>query len=148
MRIWMEIRCRRRMVIGDQIAKDESNDSRKRLRIKYVPSVSEDEALNNSVHQSNSVSMTELQMNSSGKTTLTQTFVERRTKMQSIAMYASRLRVTRTTLMLFAVTVAFVFELPPCPCLAFSDLSVISKTKMGLLICVFKVCVLDDLCPI
>uniref|UniRef100_A0A2C9K6Q2 G-protein coupled receptors family 1 profile domain-containing protein n=1 Tax=Biomphalaria glabrata TaxID=6526 RepID=A0A2C9K6Q2_BIOGL len=113
MRIWMEIRCRRRMVIGDQIAKDESNDSRKRLRIKYVPSVSEDEALNNSVHQSNSVSMTELQMNSSGKTTLTQTSVVRRTKMQSIAMYASRLKVTRTTLVLFAVTVAFVLSYLP-----------------------------------
>ncbi|KAK0040720.1 neuromedin-U receptor 2 [Biomphalaria pfeifferi] len=113
MRIWMEIRCRRRMVIGDQIAKDDSVDSRKRLRIKYVPSVSEDEALNNSVHQSNSVSMTELQMNSSGKTTLTQTSVERRTKMQSIAMYASRLKVTRTTLVLFAVTVAFVLSYLP-----------------------------------
>ncbi|KAH9498753.1 hypothetical protein Btru_005046 [Bulinus truncatus] len=116
MRIWREIRCRRRMVIGDQIAKEDDSDTRKRLRVKYVPSLSEDEALNNSVHQphSNSVSMTELQLTQcGGKSTCTQSSVERRTKLQSLAMYASRLKVTRTTVVLFAVTVAFVLSYLP-----------------------------------
>ncbi|CAL1537615.1 unnamed protein product, partial [Lymnaea stagnalis] len=113
-RIWQEIKCRRMLVIGDQIAKDDDTNAKNRLRIKYVPSLSEDESLNNSVcNHGNNVSMTEIQLTQNHKVTIPQTSVERRTKLQSLAMYASRLKVTRTTVVLFAVTVAFVLSYLP-----------------------------------
>lgn len=114
-RIWLEIRCRRRLVIGDQVTKEEDSDSRKRLRIRYVPSVSEDESMYNSVSvHSNNVSMSELQVGySTTKSTTTQTSVERRFKLASLATCASRLKVTRTTVVLFAVTVAFILSYLP-----------------------------------
>lgn len=111
-RIWLEIRQRQQLVIGDHITKNGDADSRKRPRIKYVPSVSEDESLNNSViNHGNSVCMLELQ--SSYKTAAGQSSVDRRSKISSLASYASRLKVTRTTVVLFAVTVAFVLSYLP-----------------------------------
>ncbi|XP_059144895.1 D(3) dopamine receptor-like [Physella acuta] len=112
-RIWLEIRCRRRLVNGEQIPREKDTDSKKRIRIKYLPSMSEDESLNNAVsHHGNNISMMELQK-SSGKSVTTQTSVDRRSKLQSLARYASRLKVTRTTVVLFAVTVAFVLSYLP-----------------------------------
>ncbi|CAG5118367.1 unnamed protein product [Candidula unifasciata] len=116
-RIWMEIRCRRHLFIGDHIKKECDSDSRPRLRIKYVPSVSEDESMNNSVYANgNNMSMTQLQMNNSKKSSSSQNTLnslERRSKFSSLASYASRLKVTRTTIVLFAVTVAFVLSYLP-----------------------------------
>ncbi|CAG5117687.1 unnamed protein product [Candidula unifasciata] len=114
-RIWLEIRRRRRLVIGDQITKEDDSDSKKRPRIKYVPSVSEDESMYNSVSaHSNNVFMSEIQTNNhSNKTVATQTSVERRFKLGTLTTCASRLKVTRTTVVLFAVTVAFVLSYLP-----------------------------------
>lgn len=113
-RIWLEIRRRRRLVIGDQITKEEDSDSKKRPRIKYVPSVSEDESMYNSASaHSNNVYMSELQTNHGIKTPVPQTSVERRFKLGTLATCASRLKVTRTTVVLFAVTVAFILSYLP-----------------------------------
>lgn len=116
-RIWMEIRCRRRLIIGDHIKKETDSDSRKRPRIKYLPSVSEDESVNNSVYVNcNNISLTEVQTNNSKKSATaqnTQNSIERRSKFSSLASYAARLKVTRTTVVLFAVTVAFILSYLP-----------------------------------
>ncbi|GFO07471.1 alpha-2 adrenergic receptor [Plakobranchus ocellatus] len=77
-RIWLEIRRRRPLILGDAFRMDENGGradaaeeeggrrNRGRFGIKYMPSVSEDESINNSVsspnpHQ-NSVSLMELHM--------------------------------------------------------------------------------------
>ncbi|XP_012935220.1 tyramine receptor Ser-2-like isoform X2 [Aplysia californica] len=140
-RIWLEIRCRRRFVIGDQIAREADGDNRT-MRIRYVPSLSEDESCNNTVcqHHHNG-SMNELQHIYSNRhhqrqqshnlssqqqqqqqrlqagipsTSSSASTGERRSKIgSSLASYASRLKVTRTTVVLFAVTVAFILSYLP-----------------------------------
>lgn len=116
-RIWLEIRCRRQAVIGDQLTNTPNGmdaRSRRRLRVKYVPSVSEDESYNNSIAIHNrSPSSTELNSTKRSTFTSTPTSSERRAKFMPLVSYNSGLKVTRTTIVLFAVTVAFVLSYLP-----------------------------------
>ncbi|XP_046582528.1 orexin receptor type 2-like isoform X1 [Haliotis rubra] len=95
-RIWMEIRSRQKMVIGDQISKPtEEVHERKKMRVKYLPSVSDEDSCSNS----------------NGHTvSATQTV---RSRFASLSTYASKLHVSRTTIVLFAVTVAFLISYLP-----------------------------------
>ncbi|KAL8591406.1 hypothetical protein ACOMHN_022212 [Nucella lapillus] len=156
-RIWLELRQRRRMVIGDQLAAqgtrgEDRNGSgsgggsvpMKGFRLRYLPSMSEDEVMstasrNNSATQLTSLLTTYNPSNSSvvttttptttpntpTKTTTTTTAAGATTSSNStptskrarfngmLAQYASNMQVSRTTVVLFAVTVAFVLSFFP-----------------------------------
>ncbi|KAK6176354.1 hypothetical protein SNE40_014654 [Patella caerulea] len=99
-RIWVEIKQRRSMVIGDQISSKPPGtpQEKKKIRVKYVASGSNDEVDDDSSENGNGQVMCEEQ---------------KRTRFGSLANYASRIRITRTTVVLFAVTVAFVISYLP-----------------------------------
>ncbi|KAK7101649.1 hypothetical protein V1264_019997 [Littorina saxatilis] len=127
-RIWLELRQRRRMVIGDQLSKPKAEvedvSEAKKFRVRYVPSMSEDEMIatnsrTNSATQLNSVSTATSLNNSSTTTTTTTsttaplTAAAKRSRFTSLAQLSTRLHVSRTTVVLFAVTVAFVLSFFP-----------------------------------
>ncbi|ESO83654.1 hypothetical protein LOTGIDRAFT_169131 [Lottia gigantea] len=103
-RIWVEIKRRRNMVIGDQISSrpSEPNQEKKKIRVTYVASGSADDGDDDS---SGTVG--------AGGCNITTCDDQKRTRFGSLANYASRIRITRTTIVLFAVTVAFVISYLP-----------------------------------
>ena len=99
-RIWVEIKRRKQLVIGDhvqpsreEIPMDSSNSNSdqktKKLRVKYCSEYSDEDSQDIT------------------------TRVSLRPRLQSIAETMSRIRVSRTTIVLFAVTVAFVISYLP-----------------------------------
>ena len=95
-RIWLEIRRRRQVVIGDHINKPRQAETgeKKKARVKYVPSTSDgddDSSCNGTAPNGQA----------------------KRTRLESLASYAAKLKVSRTTVILFAVTVAFVVSYLP-----------------------------------
>ena len=99
-RIWIEIRRRKNLVIGDQInttIKEEipmtnpnEREKKKKSRVKYLPSVSDDDTTD--ARDSRALF---------------------RPRLTSIAEAVTRIRVSRTTVILFAVTVAFLISYLP-----------------------------------
>lgn len=100
-RIWIEIRRRKRLVIGDQINNTPQEDipmtypkeykKSRKSRVKYLPSMSDDDTSDPP----------------RGSHTLF------RPRLMSIAEAVTRIRVSRTTVILFAVTVAFLISYLP-----------------------------------
>ncbi|XP_055958399.1 neuromedin-U receptor 1 isoform X2 [Patella vulgata] len=99
-RIWVEIKQRRSMVIGDQITRSPGTaQGKKKIRIKYLAASGSNE---------------DGEDDSSGTGTGNgECGGQKRTRFGSLANYASRIRITRTTVVLFAVTVAFVISYLP-----------------------------------
>ncbi|XP_050413717.1 neuromedin-U receptor 1-like [Patella vulgata] len=101
-RIWVEIKQRRSMVIGDQITRPPGTaQEKKKIRIKYLAASGSNE---------------DGEDDSSGTGTGTgnvECEEQKRTRFGSLANYASRIRITRTTVVLFAVTVVFVISYLP-----------------------------------
>ncbi|XP_041378109.1 orexin receptor type 2-like [Gigantopelta aegis] len=102
-RIWLEIRRRRQMIIGDHVNKprleSEANE-KKKARIKYVPSTSDGDGDDDSC-------------NNGATATTACNGQAKRSRLESFASYAAKLKVSRTTVILFAVTVAFVISYLP-----------------------------------
>ncbi|KAK7503398.1 hypothetical protein BaRGS_00005319, partial [Batillaria attramentaria] len=111
-RIWYELRQRRRLVIGDQLTKsrEEVSEAKKFRVSRCVPSMSEDELAGAS--RSNSAINLDNLVTSPNATSSTST-TSKRSRFSSIAQYATRFSVSRTTVVLFAVTVAFVLSFFP-----------------------------------
>ena len=100
-RIWLEIRRRKSLVIGDQVTTCQHEDipmtdqktghKSRKSRIKYLPSMSDDDTSDSRIS--------------------TRMLV--RPRLASIAEAVTRIRVSRTTVILFAVTVAFLISYLP-----------------------------------
>ena len=100
-RIWLEIRRRKNLVIGDQVNLRQKEDipmtnqkkgrKDRMSRVKYLPSMSDDDTSDSRISSRVLV----------------------RPRLASIAEAVTRLRVSRTTIILFAVTVAFLISYLP-----------------------------------
>ncbi|CAI9715918.1 neuromedin-U receptor 1-like isoform X3 [Octopus vulgaris] len=96
--IWCTVKRRRGSVIGDSVRKTSETDSTKRMYYKKQTSVNSDDD-NNSVFLPNNHSK------SSSK--------RLRRRMSSVSAVLKKIKVTRTTVLLFAVTLAFILSYFP-----------------------------------
>ncbi|XP_076448290.1 D(2) dopamine receptor A-like [Babylonia areolata] len=135
-RIWLELRQRRRMVIGDQLTKPRDHHHHhgsgaengaaqaKKFRVRYIPSMSDEEMLGsgsrfNSATQLNTLTPTPATPNANNSSDVASSSSaslpasSKRSRFSALAHYASNMHVSRTTVVLFAVTVAFVLSFLP-----------------------------------